>query len=272
MLSQSFHSMRGTTRTAAQDRSPASSDPECEWLRRALRAEPPALAAPGTPIRAIAVDAGHGGDDVGAKGAGGTLEKDLTLGVARRLKAAIEGRLGIRVILTRDEDRNVPIDDRAAIANNNKADFFVSLHANASFRSASSGASIYVAAFEGPDLARTTLAPERVPAFGGGLRDIELVPWNLAQIRYIDQSVRAAEILQQQLEGRIPLDRQPITRAPLRVLESANMPALLVEMGYLTSPDQEKQLAAPDFQGAMVQALFDTVVKFRDFLGADTSQ
>src|SRR5439155_19283130 len=102
-------------------------------------AEPPLSGTPPS-SRTIAGVPGHGGDAQGAKGAGGKVEKDLTLAVARRLKAAVEARLGIRVILTRDDDRNIPIDDRAAIANNNKADFFVSIHANASFRSVSSGA------------------------------------------------------------------------------------------------------------------------------------
>ena len=99
-------------------------------------------------IRTIAIDPGHGGDDEGVKGAGGTKEKDLTLAVARRVKAAIEARLGIRVLLTRDDDRNVPLDERTAMANNNKADLFISLHANASLRPAPPARSILLAAFD----------------------------------------------------------------------------------------------------------------------------
>ena len=95
---------------------------------------PPALGHAAASIRTIAIDPGHGGDDEGAKGANGVREKDLTLAVARRLRKVLESRLGVRVLLTRDDDRNVPIDERAALANNNKADLFVSLHANASTR------------------------------------------------------------------------------------------------------------------------------------------
>ena len=91
------------------------------------------LAAAGG-IRTIVIDAGHGGGDDGARGANGTLEKNVTLSVARRLKGALESRLGVRVILTRDGDQSVGLDERAALANNNKADLFVSLHANASVR------------------------------------------------------------------------------------------------------------------------------------------
>jgi N-acetylmuramoyl-L-alanine amidase len=136
---------------------------------------PPAFGQPTTPIRTITIDPGHGGEDGGAKGANGSKEKDLTLSVARRVKAVIEARLGIRVLLTREDDRNVALDDRTALANTNKADLFVSIHANASVRKTVSGASIFVAAFD-RDAARSAGVAERVPAFGGGLRDIEMVP------------------------------------------------------------------------------------------------
>jgi N-acetylmuramoyl-L-alanine amidase len=107
-----------------------------------------------------------------------------------------------------------------------------------------------------------------VPVFGGGLRDIELVPWDLAQIRHVDQSNELARLLQRELENRVPLDARPVDRAPFRVLESANMPAALIEIGYLTNPDQEKQIAAPGFQSTFVQAVADAVLRFRDFLAA----
>lgn len=243
--------------------------------------QPPAAAAPPPPpaelgpafgasapaIRTMAIDPGHGGDDDGARSPSGTKEKDLSLAVARRAKAAIEARLGIRVLLTREDDRNVAIDDRMALANNNKADLFVSLHANASLRRSTAGAQLFLAAFDAPSAGATSGAPERVPTFGGGLRDIELVPWDLAQTRYLDQSSAFATLLLQQLTNRVPLTAHPIERAPMRILESANMPAVAVELGYLTNADQEKLLASDAFQNTFVQALYDAVVRFRDSLG-----
>lgn len=220
-------------------------------------------------IRTIALDPGHGGEDEGAKGADGPAEKELTLAVARRLKAAIETRLGIRVLLTRDDDRNVPPDERTAVANNNKADLFISLHANASLRPATSGASIYVAAFNDSAQAGAVPSPERVPVFGGGSRDIEVVLWDLAQIRHVDESAQFARILELQFRNRVPLGAQPLRRAPLRVLTSANMPAVLVEMGYLTNAGQQKQLESGEFQNTFVQAVYDSVLKFRDYLAAE---
>ena len=248
----------------------ASTQPPTETAA-AAPIPPPDLSTLNQPvpaIRTIAIDPGHGGEDEGAKGAEGTKEKDVTLAVARRVKAAIEARLGIRVLLTRDDDRNVPLDDRTAVANNNKADLFISLHANASLRPSASGASIFSVAFDRDteQTGRAALAPERLPTFGGGVRDIELVPWDLAQIQHIDRSIELANILEQQFHDRIALGPRPVDQAPLRVLESANMPAVLVEMGYLTNVDQEKQLAGAEFQNTFAQAVLDAVLKFRDAL------
>jgi len=225
---------------------------------------PPSFGQPSA-VRTIAIDPGHGGDDDGVKSADGAKEKDLTLAAARRARSVIEARLGLRVLLTREDDRNVPIDERTAIANNNKADLFISLHVNGSVRPGTAGVVIYCAEFD-KDAARTAAAggAGRVPAFGGGSREIELVPWDLAQTRHLDQSQAFAAMLEQQFRDRVPLAARSIDRAPLRVLESANMPAVVIEMGYLTNADQAKMLTSDAFQNALVTALFDAVVKFRD--------
>jgi N-acetylmuramoyl-L-alanine amidase len=229
---------------------------------------PPAFGQPVSTFRTVAIDPGHGGDDEGVKSAEGAKEKDLTLAIARRVKSVIEARLGLRVLLTRDDDRNVPIDERTSVANNNKADLFISLHANGSMRPATSGAQIFSAAFDKDAAQASSGGGERVPTFGGGSREIELVPWDLAQTRHLDQSAAFAELLEQQMHDRLPVSAHPIDRAPLRVLESANMPAVLIELGYLTNAEQAKLLAGDAFQNAVVQSLFDAIVKFRDTLSA----
>jgi N-acetylmuramoyl-L-alanine amidase len=241
-----------------------------------LPSPPSDLPAPGqdvSTVRTIVIDPGHGGTDAGVRGVKGALEKELTLGIARRAKAAIESRLGIRVLLTREDDRSVPLEERTAVANNNKADLLLSLHVNGSLRTATRGASIYVAAFADADRAEAALSPSRVPIFGGGLRDIELVPWDFAQVRHVDQSTELAHILERALQDRVPLDARAVDRAPFRVLASANMPAVLVELGYLTNADQEQQLGAAEFQNTLAQAISDAVLKFREYLsggnGAD---
>jgi N-acetylmuramoyl-L-alanine amidase len=173
------------------------------------------------------------------------------------------------VLLTRDDDRKVALDDRTALANNNKADLFVSVHANASLRRTTAGATIFYARFDTQPTSHTpTAAAERLPTFGGGLREIELVPWDLAQTHHLDQSTAFATLLQQQLAQKIPLTARPVDSAPLRVLESANMPAVSVELGYVTNADQEKLLTSEAFQNTFVQAFYDAVVRFRDSLMA----
>jgi len=232
---------------------------------------PPLLAATSAAMRTVAIDPGHGGEDEGAHafGVDGTKEKDITLAVARRLKTMLEGRLGVRVLLTREDDRGVALDRRTSLANNNKADLFISLHANASPRRSLAGATIYSAAFA-TAAARDAAAEgsERVPTFAGGLRDIQLVPWDLAQTHHLDQSTMFAGMLLQQLTDRVPLAQTPVETAPLRVLASANMPAVLVEMGYLTNPEQDRLLTSDAFQSAFAQGVYDAVVKFRDAIAA----
>ena len=175
--------------------------------------------------------------------------------------------MGLRVLMTREDDRAVSIDDRTAVANNGKADLFISLHANASLRPAVAGASISTAFFDAQSQSSArAIAPERVPAAAGGAREIEFVPWQVAQIPHLQQSTMLATILEQQFRNRIPLAPRAVESAPLRVLESANMPAVLIEMGYLTNADQARMLSGGEFQNTLVQALFDAIVRFRDAL------
>ena len=229
--------------------------------------------APSGSLRAIVVDAGHGGTEQGAKGPGGTLEKDVTLAVARRLKAALEARLGVRVILTREADATIGLDERAALANNNKADLFVSLHANASMRAATSGAEVfYLSLDEYGDAAQRVARGENesLPVFGGGNRDIELILWEMAQARYIQESGALAHSVEASLREHVPMSARAVQQAPFRVLVGANMPAVLVEMGFITNAAQEKQLTSDEFQNQVVQALVGAISRFRDARAAAT--
>lgn len=231
--------------------------------------DPPPLLdlAPAGGLRTVVIDAGHGGAEEGAKGPDGTLEKDITLSVARRLKSALEARLGLRVILTRDRDEAVGLDERAAVANNNKADLFLSLHANASVRPSTAGAEVFYLSLDdyGDEAQRLAQGEgEALPVFGGGSREIEVILWEMAQARYIEQSAALAQTVEGSLRSRVPMSPRAIQQAPFRVLVGANMPAVLVEMGFITNPEQEKQLASDAFQNILVQALVDSVVAFRD--------
>jgi N-acetylmuramoyl-L-alanine amidase len=212
-------------------------------------------------LRTIAIDPGHGGDDAGAHGAAGTTEKDLTIQLARRLKAAIESRMGLRVLLTREADEAVPIDRRTAIANNNKADLLISLHANASFRPASRGAQVLSLSLDDyKDRARGLAVSLPVPVVSGGTRVIDAMPWDLAQIPHAAASSAFAGLLVKHLaERNVPLYSHSNDQEPLRVLVGANMPAVLVEVGFLSNADDEKALTSGDLPGSIVEALLVSV-------------
>jgi N-acetylmuramoyl-L-alanine amidase len=249
--------------------SPAAPAPSAAPTPAAPPTSPPPVLdlAPSGGIRTIVIDAGHGGTEDGAHGPGGTLEKDVTLSVARRLKAALEARLGVRVILTRDSDETVDLDARAAVANNNKADLFISLHANASVRAAATGAEVFYLSLEeyGDQAQRVAKGEtEALPVFGGGTRDIEVILWEMAQARYIEASATLAQEVESALRERVPMSPRAIQQAPFRVLVGANMPAVLVEMGFITNADQERLLTSEPFQTLIVQSLVDSITRFRD--------
>jgi N-acetylmuramoyl-L-alanine amidase len=214
------------------------------------------------------LDPGHGGDDAGVRGAGSVVEKQITLDVARRLKALIETRLGLRVLLTRDDDRAVGLDERAAIANNSKADLFLSLHLNGTLSPDVTGAEVFLMELDREGLAARGEAEGAiaVPVIGGGVRSIDVIPWDLAQAPHVDDSAVFAATVEEELRRRVRMGPRPIQRAPMRVLSSANMPALLVELAYLTSPDQARAVQTVEFQSGAADALFDAIVRMRTYL------
>jgi N-acetylmuramoyl-L-alanine amidase len=251
---------------APQPNQPAQPPPQ-QPLPQPAAPEPPLLdLPPAGGLRTIVIDAGHGGDDAGARGAQGTLEKNVTLGIARRLKASIEARLGVRVLLTRDGDLNVGPDQRAALANNNKADLFISLHASASVRPAVAGAQVFYLTLAGYGTDANAAPrgnPEALPVVGGGSREIDIIPWEMAQGRYVQQSAAFAGAVEGALRERVPMSARALQQAPLRVLVGVNMPAVLVELGFLTNAEQEQLLAGDTFQNTLVQALTEGIVRYR---------
>ena len=220
-------------------------------------------------VRVVAIDPGHGGDDHGSQGADGALEKDITLSVARRLRSVLEGRLGMRVISTRTRDQTVELDERAAIANNNGADIFISLHVNASARPSATGAEVFYLSIDEYGAEARELAQregQRIPIVGGGSREIDPILWEMAQVRYVDQSARAAGIVGEELRRRVPMGQRTVRQAPFRVLVGANMPAVLVELGSLADPDDERRLTSARFQNNVVEAIVASILRFRDYL------
>lgn len=220
-------------------------------------------------LRIIALDPGHGGAETGAQGPSGLLEKEVTLSLARHLRTVLENRLGVRVVFTRDGDRNLPLDERTAIANNNKSDLFISIHVNASPRPNARGSSVYFLSYEATDEeSRRVAAAENaplatVPRPPG--RDLEFILWDMAQAAYLAESAILAEILQEELVGNAGEENnRGIKQAPFRVLMGATMPAVLVEVAFITNPEEERLLRTEAFQDQLVEAVYRGVVRYKE--------
>jgi N-acetylmuramoyl-L-alanine amidase len=243
----------------------------------------PAPVAPGLPvegppgIHTIVVDPGHGGSETGAIGPSGVAEKDLTLLLARDLEAHL-ARLGVRVVLTRTEDATLPLDTRPAIANQNKADLFISIHLNSSLGSGARGAETYFLSTEASDAraakaAATENAPGAAVPPGGAagdtteeVKDLELILWDLAQTRHLSESQRFANLIQGELNEALQLRDRGVKQAPFRVLNGAEMPAVLVELGFLSNPDEEKKLQDVAYRGELAEALTRAVSRYKDLV------
>lgn len=220
--------------------------------------------------RIVVLDPGHGGVEQGAVGPTGLEEKTVALDLARRLAILLE-RDGTTVVLTRDDDRLVPLDDRTATANHNRAELFVSIHLNSARSSRAFGAETY---FLSPDAtddeARTVAALENrayaadeapaSPPAGDGL---ELILWDLAQNRYLAESARLAETVQNELNALAGTRNRGIRQAPFRVLMGATMPAILVEVGFLSNPEEEAKLRDSAHRDRIAEALARAIGTFR---------
>ncbi len=230
---------------------------------------PPETGVPPRAAFVVVIDPGHGGDDTGAVGPSGLAEKDLTLDVAKRLKTRIEADLDAQVILTRDSDRTMALDDRTAIANHAHADLFVSIHANASRRGNARGAETYFLSYQATDdesravaaIENNTLGLEEGVQKNGNL---EMILWDLAQSAFLKESSSLAEMVQDNLNDALDIANRGIKQAPFRVLMGATMPAILIEVAFITSPEEEKRLRDAAFKDKVSGAIFDSVRKFHD--------
>ncbi|MEO8481169.1 MAG: N-acetylmuramoyl-L-alanine amidase [Acidobacteriota bacterium] len=261
---------------AAVPAAPLAPQPPMPGRGQSLELPPPPRPAIDTTsgLRTVVIDPGHGGDDAGAKGARGTTEKDYVLQFARKLKTAIESRIGLRVLLTRDADENIAPDRRAALANNNKADLFISLHANASVRPAVNGMQVLSLKLDDYAAQMDPAAAADVPVsvLGGGTRAIDVLPWDTAQVGFTDDSSSIATILRQHLaEAKIPLFNPTASHMPLRPLVGVSMPAVLVELGFLTNTADEQALIASDRPQQVIDAILATIGDIRRGVPADAA-
>lgn len=213
----------------------------------------------------LVIDPGHGGDDGGARGPGGRLEKNVTLALARRLRAAAVDSLSVQAYLTRDSDVEVPLDERAAIANNFNADIFISLHANGSRSSSAKGTEVFFLSYTAvDDEARRVALQEgaildRAP---GNDQDVGLILWDMAQAAQLEASSRLAGSVHSEIANAALSRSRGVKQAPFRVLVGATMPAVLVEVGFITNPEEEKLLFSESHQIRITNAIIQGLGRF----------
>lgn len=220
-------------------------------------------------IRTVVIDPGHGGSETGAIGPAGTMEKELTLLLARALAERLGQELGLRVSLTRTDDVDLGLDDRSAFANQNRADLFLSLHLNSAARGEAKGAETYFLSLQASDeraadAAQLENVVGETPAEPGSDQfDLQLLLWDLAQSRHLASSQRLATIIQEELNRQLDLPDRGVKQAPFRVLMGAAMPAVLVELGFVSSAAEEQRLRDPAYRAELVSTLVRAVGRFK---------
>lgn len=207
----------------------------------------------------VVLDPGHGGDDRGARGPAGELEKDITLAVARMAGARLQA-LGVTVRLTREGDETVALADRTALANRLRADAFLSVHANASPARGARGAETYFMSAEASDIQAAQAAAEENAQAPPDT--VQLILWDLAQVANLNESARLARAVAETLNTLHGTHDRGIKQAPFLVLTGATMPAALVELGFLSNADDAARLTGRSGQEELAAALADAIVAF----------
>jgi len=218
----------------------------------------------------VVVDAGHGGEDRGARGHGGLLEKEVVLDVARRLVRHLEGgeREDLRVVLTREDDRFVPLERRTAVANDARGDLFVSIHANAARSSSPRGIETYFVSLEASDDEASRLAElenaafETGPASVGPPDPLTAILGDMMSSLATRESNEFAKIAQRELAGLDGSGSRGVKQAPFVVLMGVQMPACLVEIGFLTNQRDETALRSAARRDQIARALARAVEEF----------
>jgi N-acetylmuramoyl-L-alanine amidase len=215
----------------------------------------------------IVLDAGHGGQDEGATGPSGLREKDLVLDITKRLAKRLQQR-GVHVVLTRDSDRFLSLEERTAVANDARADLFLSIHANASSSRKPSGIETYFASLDATDEAARATAQRENSAFGESARAMQTsdplaaILGDLIETQHLQESSEFAKLAQSELAAVAHARSRGVKQAPFVVLMGVQMPASLVEIGFITNPDEEQGLRGVRERETIADALAKAVTAF----------
>nr|MDK2851353.1 N-acetylmuramoyl-L-alanine amidase [Candidatus Cloacimonadota bacterium] len=223
-------------------------------------------------VRRIVIDPGHGGRDPGAIGKVlGVHEKDVNLAVSLKLKALLERELGVTVLMTREDDSFVSLNDRTRFANENKADLFISIHTNASKSRSSQGTETYYLSTAMTSDARAVEALENqvVDLYEGGASarsvydGLDFILSDLSQTEHLQSSNELASSVQQNIIAGARTYDRGVKQANFYVLRGAFMPSILVELGFISHPEEERLLINEEYQLRLARTIFEGIKRFK---------
>jgi len=247
-------------------------DPLAELIRESGKTPAPTRDQPSVArLATIVIDAGHGGEDPGALGRRGTREKDVTLMIARRLKALIDNEPNMRALLTREGDYFLPLDVRVEKARKVKADLLVSIHADSFKRSTARGSSVFALSDRRAtsEQARLLAQKENESDLIGGVKlggkddYVKKTIIDLSQTATIDYSLRLGNSVLARLGTVNQLHKARVEQASFAVLKSPDVPSILVETAFISNPDEEKRLKDRRYQDQLARAILDGI---RDYV------
>lgn len=259
---------------------PAPATPAAETAAPPViaKSEPPAAARPvtraGRPpserLITIAIDAGHGGEDPGARGRSGTLEKHVTLAIAQKLKERIDNEPNMRAVLTRDGDFFIPLHVRVEKARRVRADLFVSIHADAFIKPSANGSSVFALSERGATsaAARWLAKQENDADLIGGANIAVKDPYlkqtllDLSQTASINDSLKLGKAVLNEMGGINRLHKSHVEQASFAVLKAPDIPSILIETAFISNPDEEKKLKNPAYQNKMADAIFTGIKRY----------
>ncbi|MCP5051920.1 MAG: N-acetylmuramoyl-L-alanine amidase, partial [bacterium] len=194
-------------------------------------------------------------------------EKNITLDIGKKVKRMIVSKLGLSVVMTRETDEEVSLNSRVSKANNRKAQLFVSIHANSSFRRSARGPETFFVSLKATDKESFRLSQKENSSFEeiGKLTqddDLKMILWSMAQSEYIKESSKLADFIQYELNTLMSTRNRGVKQAPFRVLMRAAMPAVLVEIGFISNRREEQKLKDDAFKSKVAGAIYNGISKY----------
>ena len=260
------------SRTSARGkRKVVEPEPEIRESQPTANGDRSLIRALGLKIGRIVIDPGHGGHDTGTIGPNGLEEKNLVLDVSKRLGKLLESRLGADVVYTRSDDTFIPLETRTAIANQEQADLFVSIHANSSSDPDARGVETYYLNFTSAPDALEVAARENAVS-SKSIHELQDLVKKIALKEKIEESKEFAADVQTALHSGLStksanIRNRGVKKAPFIVLIGANMPSILAEISFVSNPADERRLRTPDYRQKIAESLYHGISKYVSGLG-----